>query len=154
MPQAIIGIGALIVIIAVMVTLSRRTRDKMRAVMAAEHEANPDPWPPHSGDQALGAMPPAKPRPTIQDLVDEEAAATGVNDIPGGEDLNVSLKLRVFWRDEVVRKGCADGHLEFRIASGVELDSIRTEDVRLVCVHSDSAVAPEEESPGNTAPAE
>ncbi len=145
MPQAIIGIAAVGVIVAVMVTLTRRTRQRMREVMEAEHEAGLAPSRPPGSKQVLEDVAPAKARPTIQDLVDEEAAATGVNDIPGGEDLNVSLKLRVFWRDEVVRKGCTDGHLEFRIDSGVELDSIRTDDVRLVCVHSDATAAPPSE---------
>jgi hypothetical protein len=72
--------------------------------------------------------------PTIEELVALEAAATGVNDIPGGDGLDVSLKLRVYWRDEVVRKGCENGQLEFRIDEGVLPEAADTDDVRLVCV--------------------
>ncbi len=147
MAQAIIGFVALAVVVAVMVTLSRRTKRRMHELMAAEQDGGSVPMPAMGDKEVLAEMTPAKPRPTIQDLVDEEAAATGVNEIPGGEDLNVSLKLRVFWRDEVVRKGCTDGHLEFRVDQGVNLDSVRTDDVRLVCVRSGSTAQTDTEAP-------
>ncbi|MCP3973761.1 MAG: hypothetical protein GY720_04635 [bacterium] len=147
MAQAAIGFATLAVVVAVMVTLSRRTKRRMHEMMAAEQDGGSVPLPAMGNKKVLAEITPAKPRPTIQDLVDEEAAATGVNEIPGGEDLNVSLKLRVFWRDEVVRKGCRDGHLEFRVDQGVNLDSMRTEDVRLVCVRSGSTTQTDTEAP-------
>lgn len=132
---------AIFVVIAVgtMVFLNKRTRDKMRE--NASEEAPPRQTRISRRQQRFVAtLEPAKPLPTIDDLVAEEAAATGVNDIPGGEGLDVSLKLRVYWRDEVVRRGCDDGHLEFRLGEGVSPQSAATEDVRLVCVR-DGVVA-------------
>lgn len=149
MTQAIIGFIALAVVVAVMVTLSRRTKRRMHEMMAAEQDGVAMPMPPMGKKQAVIDMAPGKPRPTIQDLVDEEAVATGVNEIPGGEDLNVSLKLRVFWRDEIVRKGCEDGQLEFRIDDNVNLDEVRTDDVRLVCVRAGSSDAADTETPSD-----
>jgi hypothetical protein len=92
-------------------------------------------------------MAPPPKMPTIEELVAEEAAATGVNNIAGGEGLDVSLKLRIYWRDEVVRRGCEDGHLEFRVDAGISAATATIDDVRLVCVR-DGVVAKEQEKPG------
>ena len=137
MGEALTGFALFVVIAGgVMIVLTRRTRNKMRDQLAAEGETAP--LVPKRGRRqpTLPDMEPAKSRPTIEELVAEEAKATGVNDIPGGEGLDVSLKLRVFWRDEVVRRGCEDGHLEYRVDDGVERASADTDDVRLVCVRA------------------
>lgn len=139
MTQVIIGLVALTVVGVVMFNLNRRTRERRLEAMAAEDGLPVNPPKLRGKKKILAEMEPVKPRPTIEQLVAEEAEATGVNDIPGADDLDVSLKLRVFWRDEVVRRGCDDGHLEFRIDDGVDIESIRTEDVRLVCVRSSTA---------------
>lgn len=124
---------AVFVTSGVMVALTRRTREK-----AQESQGNDQPTAPKPRTkrqkQLVATMAPPPEIPTIEQLVAEEAAATGVNDIAGGEGLDVSLKLRVYWRDEVVRKGCEDGHLEFRVGPGVVLEAADIDDVRLVCI--------------------
>ncbi|MGI9610344.1 MAG: hypothetical protein ACR2NL_08610 [Acidimicrobiia bacterium] len=125
----------------VIISLNRRTRAKMHeTVLEGEQAVAPDQPKPRNlskrQQRIVSTLEPMKEAPSIQELVDAEAADTGVNEIPGGEDLDVSLKLRVFWRDEVVRGGCEDGVLEFRVDEGVDPASAETEDVRLVCVRN------------------
>ena len=140
MAQALTGLAIFIFVAsAVMVTLTRRTRERMRETMVAGEDP---PLQPRTRRQreVLTTMQPAKPAPTIEELVAAEAADTGVNDIPGGDGLDVSLKLRVYWRDEVVRRGCEDGRLEFRVADDVDSENADTGDVRLVCVRNGRVV--------------
>ena len=113
--------------------LTRRTRDRIKEASVDEALTPPRTMSKRQ-QRVVASLEPAKERPTIEQLVAEEAAATGVNEIPGGEALDVSLKLRVYWRDEVVRRGCENGTIEFRIEEGVVPEEANTDDVRLVCV--------------------
>jgi hypothetical protein len=141
MAQAITAFAIfLVVTVGVITFLNRRTRDKMReAAIELEDEK------PRLGSKRqqrmVASFDPPKELPTIEELVAQEAADTGVNEIPGGSELDVSLKLRVYWRDEVVRRGCSDGTLEFRVAEGVTPEDAETDDVRLVCVRSGGTTA-------------
>lgn len=136
----------------IMVTLNRRTRNRMKEVAFGDEPSEPVAPPPRNlsrrQQRIVSTLEPDKELPSIQDLVEAEAADTGVNDIPGGDGLDVSLKLRVFWRDEVVRRGCDDGQLEFRIDGGVSPDEAETEDVRLVCVRNGVVVETPAADPG------
>lgn len=135
MTQALVSFAVFVVVAgAIVFTLTRRTRNKMRDALAEENAVVPM-RPRNKREQVAMATTEAdKPLPTIEELVAAEAADTGVNEIPGGDGLDVSLKLRVYWRDEVVRKGCSDGHIEFRIADDTTAEAAGTDDVRLVCV--------------------
>jgi len=121
----------------VVVVFSRRTRRKMRDTYMSN-----DPKPPvatrtRRQQRIVETLEPAGSTPTIEELVAAEVAETGVNNIAGAEGLADSLKLRVWWRDEVVRNGCTDGHLEFRLDEGVAQQDAVTEDLRIVCVRRD-----------------
>jgi len=131
---------AIFVAMGVMVTLAKRTRDRAQEVLLEDQPSGPKPRT-RRQQQLVANMAPSPEIPTIEQLVAEEVAATGVNDIPGGDGLDVSLRLRVYWRDEVVRRGCDDGHLEFRVDAGVDLDAADTDDVRLVCVRDGVEIA-------------
>ena len=139
MAQAMTALAIFItVVVAGMAFLSKRTRERAQEIL------QDDAAPKVSGrskrqQQLLASLSPPPTIPTIEELVAEEAAATGVNDIPGGEGLEVSLKLRVYWRDEVVRRGCEDGQLEYRIEDGIDRDTADTDEVRLVCIRRDGA---------------
>lgn len=128
---------AIAITMGVMITLSKRTRERAQETLV-DQPSGPKPRT-RRQQELMAKMAPPPEIPTIEELVAEEAAATGVNDIPGGEGLDVSLKLRVYWRDEVVRNGCEDGHLEYRIDPGIARDSADTDDVRLVCVRDTAA---------------
>lgn len=123
----------------VIISLNRRTRTKMQET-ALDSTAPPAQQKPRSlskrQQRIVASLEPMKEAPSIEQLVAEEAAETGVNEIPGGEGLDVSLKLRVYWRDEVVRNGCEDGVLEFRVDEDVDRAVAETDDVRLVCVRN------------------
>jgi hypothetical protein len=140
MAQALTAFTIFIVVAGgVIVFLNRRTRDKMRET-ALELEVERKPRSLSKRQQRIVAsLEPAKEIPTIEQLVAEEAADTGVNEIPGGDGLDVSLKLRVYWRDEVVRQGCTDGHLEYRVDGDATPETAQTDDVRLVCVRDEVA---------------
>lgn len=146
---------AVFVTMGVMVTLTRRTRERAEEAQDGAQPAAPKPRTKRQ-KRLIAQMAPPPQIPTIEQLVAEEAAATGVNDISGGEGLDVSLKLRVYWRDEVVRKGCEDGQLEFRIAAGVAPEVADVDDVRLVCKRTGTAAvedhSPAEESANALAP--
>jgi hypothetical protein len=73
------------------------------------------------------------PRPTIQELMAEEVRETGVDRIPGGDGLEIPVRLKVWHRDEHVRQGCADGALRFVVSEGVDLAAANEDDVMLVC---------------------
>ena len=133
------------VAMGVMVAFARRTRERAQEAMPDSQPAMPKPRTKRQR-QLVASMAPPPQMPTIEELVAEEAAATGVNDIAGGEGLDVSLKLRVYWRDEVVRRGCEDGNLEFRVDGGISAAAADINDVRLVCVR-DGVVAEEQEEP-------
>jgi len=125
----------------IIISLNRRTRSKMQeAVIEGGVAAEPAELKPRNlsrrQQRVVATLEPMKDAPSIEALVEAEAADTGVNEIRGGEGLDVSLKLRVFWRDEVVRQGCEDGSLEFRVEEGVDPASAETDDVRLVCVRN------------------
>lgn len=136
MAQAITSFIIFVIVAgAVIITLNRRTRNKAREAALEPVESPSTPRPLSKRQQRIVAtLEPDKEPPSIEDLVAAEAKDTGVNDIPGGDGLDVSLKLRVYWRDEIVRQGCTDGVLEFRIEAGVDPAAAETDDVRLVCV--------------------
>ena len=145
MAQAITSFIIFVIVAGgVIITLNRRTRNKAR-------ESSLEPMEPAKArplskrqQRIVATLEPTAELPSIEDLVAAEARDTGVNDIPGGAGLDVSLKLRVYWRDEIVRQGCTDGALEFRIEDGVDPATAETEDVRLVCVRGGVATpAPE-----------
>jgi len=73
------------------------------------------------------------PRPTIQELMAEEVRETGVDRIPGGDGLEVPVRLKVWHRDEHVRRNCADGALRFVVSEGVDRPTASEDDVMLVC---------------------
>ena len=143
MPQALTAFAVFILVaVGVLVFLNRRTREKMREATVGETAPQKPKQLSKRQQRIVSTLEPDKPIPTIEDLVAAEAADTGVNEIPGGADLDVSLKLRVYWRDEVVRRGCSDGRLEFRIDDGIDPATAETEDVRIVCVRGDATPPP------------
>ena len=79
------------------------------------------------------------PRPTIQELMADEVRETGVDQIPGGDELEIPVRLKVWHRDEHVRRGCAEGALRFVVTDGVDRATATEDDVMLVC---DAVAAP------------
>jgi hypothetical protein len=69
---------------------------------------------------------------SVFDIMMEEAAELGLDAIPGGEGLEVPVKLKVWRRDAAVREACA-GAVRFELADGVAAETATVDDVRLVC---------------------
>jgi len=84
-------------------------------------------------ERILATLEPAPEIPTIIDLMHEEARDTGVNEIAGGEGLEVPVKLKVWQRDGGPHTECPRQSLHFEIAAGVSPEQATVEDVRLHC---------------------
>ena len=72
--------------------------------------------------------------PDILELVRQEAAESGVDEIPGADGVDLSVRLRVWQRDEHVRSICPDPTLlRFVLEDGVSPDTATADDLRLEC---------------------
>ena len=146
-----LGIGILIVVVAITFTLGRMFVKRNEWVdekpMAKQHKKIQQFEPEHT-------------TPSIEDLIEEEAADLGLNDIPGGEEVQTSVKLRVWHRDGAVRSGCSDGVLHYEVDAGIEPTEAEFNQVHLRCgepgttpVEPDQSVtanrAPSDDSEGN-----
>jgi hypothetical protein len=69
------------------------------------------------------------------EIMMEEAADLGVDEIAGGDGLETPVKLKVWRRDEAVRSACS-GEIRYAISPGVEAPQATVDDVRLICVDS------------------
>jgi hypothetical protein len=67
-------------------------------------------------------------------LVQEEVAETGVDQIPGADGVDITVRLRVWHRDAEVRDECAgEGRLRFQVDEDAEPSDASADQVRLVC---------------------
>ena len=72
--------------------------------------------------------------PDILELVRQEAEDAGLDEIPGADEVDLTVRLRVWQRDEHVRSACPDrSKLRFVLASGVSAEAATEDDLRLVC---------------------
>ena len=144
-----LGIGILIVVVAVTFTLGRMFLKRNEWV---------DAKPKTKQHQKIQQFEPEHTTPSIEDLIEEEAAELGLNEIPGGEGVDTSVKLRVWHRDASARSGCAEGALRYEVDDGVEPAEAELGQVRLRCgtsgqptVEGDQSRAAGEGAPQETA---
>lgn len=72
--------------------------------------------------------------PDILELVRQEAEDARLDEIPGADEVDLTVRLRVWQRDEHVRSACPDrSKLRFVLASGVSAGVATEDDLRLVC---------------------
>jgi hypothetical protein len=69
--------------------------------------------------------------PTLMDLVREEVAELGIDEIPGHEDISPPVLLKVYKRD--FRDDCPHGEWEYTVTAGLRRDEAEEPDVKLVC---------------------
>ena len=69
--------------------------------------------------------------PTLMDLVREEIADLGLEDIPGAAELSKPVILKVYRRD--VRDDCTHDAFEFVVGDGVDPRDALESDVEFVC---------------------
>ncbi len=125
---------AVIIAVGVLVYVFSRLQQRTRALGGPDQET---PQPRKSRrqrklEQLREADPLPEPKP-IHDIMMEEAADLGIDRIPGGDGIDMPIRLKVFRRDEAVRTGCA-GELRYEVATGVDPADATVDDVRLVCV--------------------
>ena len=82
-------------------------------------------------DRLIEANPMPEPR-SMFDIMMEEASELGIAEIPGGDGLEMPIKLKVFHRDEAVREGCS-GEVRYVVADGTDPKHATVDEVRLVC---------------------
>ncbi len=84
-------------------------------------------------DKLLATLEPDPEIPSVIDLMNEEARETGVNEIAGGDGLEVPLKLKVWHRDGAAHEDCPREALRYEIAAGLEPSQATVDDVTLRC---------------------
>ena len=84
-------------------------------------------------ERMMAKLEPLPEIPTVMDLVREEVAETGVDQIPGHEGLSGPVMLKVFKRDHEVVEQCTHDAYGFVIADGVSAEDAVEEDVELSC---------------------
>ena len=123
---------ALAVIIAVGVLLYVFTRlTRARSVAEPEEKEPRKSRRQQKLDRLLEMNPMPEPR-SMFDLMMEEATELGIEEIPGGDDLEMPVRLKVFHRDEGVRATCR-GQIRYVVADGVDPALATVDEVRLVC---------------------
>jgi hypothetical protein len=81
----------------------------------------------------LKTMTPNPQIPTLMDLVRQEIAELGIEDIPGHEDIAGPVLLKVFRRDHELLEQCPHGTCGYVVAEGVRRDEADEQQVRLFC---------------------
>jgi hypothetical protein len=71
--------------------------------------------------------------PSIEDLVAAEIADEGLDDVPGGEDLAPTVKLKVYRRDAPRIDACPPEARRYVIAAGVVPSEAGVDDVHMIC---------------------
>ena len=84
-------------------------------------------------ERLLQKLDPLPEIPTVMDLVRQEIAEAGIEDIPGHEGLSGPVLLKVFRRDQSVIDRCPHGTYAFVLRSDVEPIEALEEDVALFC---------------------
>jgi hypothetical protein len=84
--------------------------------------------------------------PTLEELVAQELADTGVNDINGNDALAEPVKLKVYHRDIANLADCPREALTFRLSYGIDVETATVDDVRLVCDAEAAAAVEDAES--------
>ena len=122
---------AIVTVVVVLVFAFGRLQ-KARDALRTEADAEPKQM--SRRQRKLEQMRASNPMPEPQSIFDimmEEAADLGVDDVPGSEDLEVPVMLKVWKRDTSVRQD-HPAAFRYEIAPGVSPASATVEDVRLV----------------------
>ena len=81
----------------------------------------------------LSKLEPLPEIPTVMDLMREEIAETGVENIGGHEGLTGPVMLKVYRRDKPIRERCAHDAYEFVVRDDVDPADATENDVVLLC---------------------
>ena len=132
MDLVIVGI-AIVISIGLAATLLSRQRENARPDDDLEPKKQSGWTTSRRRERILEKLEPLPEIPTVMDLVREEVAETGVENIPGHEGLTGPVMLKVFRRDQAVRDRCTHDGYTFVVAEGVEPSEALEDDVVLCC---------------------
>lgn len=119
-----IAIAMMIVVVALVFTIGR---------MFLHRDQWVDEKPLNKQHRKIQQFEPNHEAPSIEDLIEEEAADLGLHDIPGGDGVASSVKLRVWHRDAAVRSSCSDGALHYELDAGTDPETADIGSVHLRC---------------------
>lgn len=123
---------ALIGSIALAAVLLGRARSNAKPE-AAEEEVPVPPTATRRQRRILEKLEPLPELPTLMDLVRQEIADLGIENIAGSEGLSGPVKLKVYRRDHLEEGGCDHDSVEYVINAGVTPSEATEEDVTLIC---------------------
>ncbi len=147
MDLVIVGVA---LIASVGVTAILLTRQRAHARPEDYEPAQPRPKiMPNRQERLMAKLEPLPEIPTVMDLVREEVAATGVEDLPGHEGLTGPVMLKVYRRDHLVRERCTHDGYGFDVAEGVDPTEATEDEVTLFCSQC-GPVAQDPETDGDT----
>ena len=127
-----VALTALVLTVALVAVLLTRQRERHRPEVTPGNAPAPRKRMTRQ-EKILQKLDPLPEIPTMMDLVREEIAAEGVDDIPGHEDLPDPVKLKVFRRDHRVIETCDHAGYRFVVTDGVAPGDATEEDVTLRC---------------------
>lgn len=135
MTAAVIALLASIAVIAGVLARQRsRTRPDSYEPGQPDTPSQPVPAKRMSRQQRmLAKLEPLPEIPTIMDLMREEIAATGVENISGHEGLTGPVMLKVYRRDKLIRERCTHDAYEFVVRDDVDPAAAMVDDVVLFC---------------------
>ncbi len=95
----------------------------------------------------LETLEPTPEIPTVMDLVRQEISELGIDKREGAAGLPGPVMLKVYRRDEAIRKACPNDDWRFVVADGVEPSDAEDADVRIVCEKlGETGTNPEDEA--------
>jgi hypothetical protein len=127
-----VALIALVLSVTIVAVLLTRQRERHRPEATAENTPGPRKRMTRQ-EKILQKLDPLPEIPTMMDLVREEIAAEGVDDIPGHDNLPDPIKLKVFRRDQRIIEACEHDGYRFVVADGVNPEDATAEDVALRC---------------------
>lgn len=130
-----------VVVAAIAGWLSQRSRRKMDDYRRRlEQQGEYVPPPPQQRmtraqrrvEEFRAAVPPPH-AASIEEIARAEAEELGLDQIPGGEALPVSVQLLVWRRDADIYDRCEGGAVRYELTAGVVAAEATVDDVKLVC---------------------
>ncbi len=102
-------------------------------------------------DEIRANDPPFEPKSAF-DVMLEEVAELGLDDVPGAEGIDAPVRLKVWKRDAAIRTSCNDD-VRFVVHPGVEPGKATVDEVRLECVAAADAAGTDEAATAGSAAA-
>jgi len=118
-----IAAAALLFVLGRLQGARRRLRPEEETVMRGKRQ--------RKLDKLREFDPPHEPK-SIFDLMQEEAEELGLAQVPGGDELEMPVRLKVWKRDAEIREACR-GSVRYMVAPGVAPSTATEDDVTLDC---------------------